>query len=453
MVSVKNMNKKNIAARFITWCFLFTTLSTSCSVFAQKQAASTSLDKVVAIVNDDVLTENELLAKFEIIKQQLANNQTATPNDQELRAQVLNHLIDQKIELQTAARAGIDVEDDTVNKSIEDIAKRNNLTLSAFKQYLTENDFDFNAFHDEIHDQIIIERLLQREIGSRITVTKQEIDKYLNSVAYEQANISEYQLQDILIALPDIPSTEQVRHADLKVNDILQKLQQGKSFEELAIAKSDGGEALQGGSLGWRRIEEIPTIFAEKVQIMEKGEVVGPIRAPNGYHILKLVDIRGTAGQHFTTEFNVKHILLRRDPVTADAVLKANIEKIRAQIENGLPFDEAAKKYSQDPISAAKGGALGWMTGEELVPAFTKAMNEVNVKTLSQPVRTEYGWHIIFVEERRQKEDTKEFQRKKIQKMVFERKYQEESQAWVKKMRDASYVEIVNSGGNERRNS
>lgn len=435
----KKMNKKFALLCFFAAMLYFPILTAA----VESDHSKKMLDSVAAIVNDDVITQKELDNKFDLIKQQLANSQTALPEDAELRLQVLNHLIDQKIELQTAARAGIEVDDETVNKSIHDLAARNNLSFDEFKDYLSKNHFKYSEFRNEIHDQIIVERLMQREIGSHITISTQEIDKYLNSIAFEQKNIAEYHLQDILISLPEVPSTDQISKADAKIADILAQIKQGKTFEQMAIANSDGGEALQGGDLGWRRIEEIPIVFAERVQIMEKGEVFGPIRAPNGYHLLKLVAIRGSSTEHFSTETKVKHILLRKDPVTSDEQLKKNIENIRAQIGKDLNFADAAKKYSQDPVSAAKGGDLGWITDDMLVPPFTKAMNELKIGVISEPVRTEYGWHLIEVEARRQKEDTKDFQRNQIRKSVFERKYQEQAQSWIKRMRDASYVEIL----------
>lgn len=400
------------------------------------------LDGIAAVVNNDVITLSELAKQEDKIKKHITARQIQTPSPLELRAQVLNYLIDRKVELQTAARAGIVVDDETLNAAVESIASKNGLTINELKQTITKDGLSYAEYRDEIRKEMTIERLLQREVGSRIVISKQEVDKYLHSVAYEQQNVREYHLEDILIALPEIPSSKELQAAQKTADDIREKLKNGQSFQELAIAKSNGHEALSGGDLGWRRLEEIPSIFTTTLPSMSAGEVAGPIRTGNGLHLIKLVAIRGNTTTHHTTETHARHILVKTNTLNPDEEIKAKLIKIKGEIENGKSFAEMAKTYSEDTVSALKGGDLGWITPGMLVEPFEKMMNQLKPGLISEPVKTQFGWHIIQVEARREKDDTAEYEEQQIRRRIFERQYEEGNQAWVKRMRDVSYVQI-----------
>lgn len=425
--------------------FVFALFST---VFAETSSEPAShgipLDSVVAVVNDDVITASELNHQVAKVSKQLASRQIKLPSEDELRWQVLNYLIDQKVELQTAARAGIEVDDATLDASIEQIAAHNKASLAELKKVIENDGLSFGEYRAEIRKEMLVERLLQREIGSRITISKQETDKYLHSLAYEKQNVVEYHLEDILIGLPEAPSSAQLQEAQKIADDIRVQLKQGRNFQELALAKSTGQEALSGGDLGWRRIEEIPTAFASLLSGMKPGDVSDPIRTGNGIHLIKLVDRRGNAGVHHTTETQVRHILLKTSGTTTrDNALKAELERIRTEIEHGASFAEMAKRYSQDTVSALKGGELGWIKPGMLVVPFEQAMNQLKPGIISEPVKTQFGWHIIQVEGRREVEDTAEYQEQQIRRRLYERQYEENTQLWVKRMRDASSVQIL----------
>lgn len=412
----------------------------------QKPANATNaqhLDSVVAIVNSDVVTESELNKQYTGIKQHLEQQNKSLPSDAELRSQVLNHIIDQKIILQTAARANIEIDDDSLNRAIRNIASRNNMTKQELKQTLAKSGIDFRDYREDLRKQITIDRLMQQQIGSRVTISKQEVDKYLNSVAFDQQNIAEYHINDILIALPDVPSSQEIRSAKTTAEKVLKKLKQGHPFSEVAIAESNGQDALKGGDLGWRRVEEIPSVFADYITKMDVGDVQGPIRTANGFHIMQLVDTRGSAARHFTQETKVRHILIKSHTPDDDDDIIEELKDIRKKIEAGASFAQMAKEHSDDVVSREKDGTLGWISPGMLVPAFEQAMDGLTIGMVSQPVKTQFGWHLIQVQERRKKEDTHDYQRNKIRKLIYERQFEEEKQHWITKMRSVSYVQSL----------
>lgn len=401
------------------------------------------LDQVVAIINDDVITQSELDKQAHLIKKRLTEKETTLPEQGLLDKQILNQLIEKKLQLQTAHRAGITIDDNTLDQAMEDIAKKNDFTLTQLRKAVESDGVNFDDFRNDIREQIAIERFIAREIANRITITQQEVAKYMNSAGYDQEHIKEYHLQDILIALPEIPSSEDLQKAKKLANTIVEQLNAGKKFETLAIANSNGQSALTGGDLGWRRIEEIPSTFVNDAQIMKVGDIKGPIRADNGYHIIKLLESRGNVQRHHITETRVQHILLKTTLLKGDEVVKAELLTLKKQIENGKDFSAMAEKHSQDPGSAVHGGNLNWVKPGQLVPQFENTMNKLAINELSAPVKSQFGWHVIRVLERRDLDDTEEYEKQKIKKLIYQRHYEEEVQNWIKRMRDASYIETT----------
>lgn len=419
-------------------------ITLACITFLNSHAAFAELDKIVAVVNSEVITESELNNEYTNIKNHLQKEQTPYSNEQKLRTQVLNQLIDQSVELQTASKAGIEVNDAELDQAIEGITKRNKMSLAELKENLKNEGLNFAEYRENVRKQMTIDKLLQHEIQPRISVSKQEVDKYLHSYAFEQQNVSEYLIEDIVIRLPEVPSSEQLHKANQQADEITKKLQQGESFESLAVVYSRGDTALQGGSLGWRRLEEIPSVFSEPVKTMQKNDVSNPIRAANGIHIIKLIDVKGQGGRHYIQETRARHILLKTTPRSDDAAIEAQLKKLQQQIKKDeKDFAELAKEYSEDRVSALKGGNLGWIQGDEMVPPFTQAMNQLEIGKISDPVKTQFGWHLIQVLERRNVDDTEDFQRRQIEKMLYQRNFQEQAMNFVQRMRDISYVNIL----------
>ncbi len=400
------------------------------------------LDTIVAVVNDEVITESELRMHIRFYTADVPD-QSVLPDEKLLRTQILNKAIDQTLGLQTAARLNISIDDDILDKSIQGIAANAEVTTEQLKNNLARKDINYQDYREFVRKELIVQRVLQQELVGKIDVSKSEVEKYLNSVAFDQQNVAEYHIADILLSLSEVPSSQEVQIVTQKVNTVVDALKAGDDFKQLAMAYSDAPNALQGGDLGWRRVEEIPTVFAEKVTDMQEGSYIGPIRTPNGFHLVKLQGIRGAAVKKIVTEHKVRHILLKPEVIDDDADVKAKLLQLRQQIESGEIFAKVAKRYSQDPVSAAKGGDLGWVSPGMMVKPFEQAMQKQKIGIVGEPEKTEYGWHLILVEARREKDHTKDFYASELRKKIFQRKYAEEVQNWLQRARDSSYVEIV----------
>jgi peptidyl-prolyl cis-trans isomerase SurA len=402
-----------------------------------------TLDSVVAIVNTEVITQSELNQAMQMAENELQQTNTPLPDTKQLQMQVLNQLIDHKIELQTAARMGITVSEDQLNQAIEGIAAKNKLTVSQMRDALAQQGIDFAQYRKQIKEQMTIQQLLQRAVGSNINITPQDVKNAENSPYVLAQKHDAYHVDDILISLPDAPSSAQVQEAYAKAQSIITQLQKGANFKTLAAANSDGEEAMKGGDLGWRKLEELPSVFAAKVVDMKPGDVAGPIRTGNGVHVIKLEGVKDNNTNHFVTETDVRHILIKTNLPSDDGPAKQQLEIIRNQIIHGANFADMAKKYSQDPGSAVKGGDLGWVMPGMLVPPFEQAMNQLAINQISQPVKTQYGWHLIQVLGRKQVNDSQQYQQNQIKQMIYMRQFNENAAIWVQQLRDDSYIKIL----------
>ena len=408
-------------------------------------ADTTELDRIVAVVDDDVITRTELNDKLESVEKQLRQQNVALPGEDTLRKQVLERLILTHIQLQLAARSGIQVDDDTLNRTISTVAAQNKLTLSEFRNVLERDGVDFAQFREEMRDEIILRKLRQRQVDSRITVTNQEIDNLL-AAQKRQGNISdEYRVGHILIALPEAATPKQIQAAREKAQMVLSELRHGADFGKTAITFSDGQQALDGGDLGWRRAGELPTIFSDVVLQLKVGEISDLIRSSSGFHIIKLVDHRGS-DRHITTQTHARHILIRPNDLTSDDDARRKLTEIRDRIQHGEDFSAMAKAYSDDKANSGNGGDLGWINPGEMDPDFEAAMNALEPNQLSKPVRTRFGWHLIEVLGRRSQDITEEFERTKAREQIYQRKVEEETVNWLRRLRDEAYVEIRPEG-------
>lgn len=404
-------------------------------------ANTTELDRIVAVVDDDVITRTELNDKLDSVEKQLRQQNVALPGEDTLRKQVLERLILTHIQLQLAARSGIQVDDDTLNRTISTVAAQNKLTLSEFRNVLERDGVDFAQFREEMRDEIILRKLRQRQVDSRITVTNQEIDNLL-ATQKRQGNISdEYRIGHILIALPEAATPKQIQAAREKAQTVLSELRHGADFGKTAITFSDGQQALDGGDLGWRRAGELPTMFSDVVLQLKVGEISDLIRSSSGFHIIKLLDHRG-GDRHITTQTHARHILIRPNELISDDDARRKLEEIRDRIEHGENFAAMAEAYSDDKANSGNGGDLGWVNPGEMDPDFEAAMDALQPNQLSQPVRTRFGWHLIEVLGRRNQDVTEEFERTKAREQIYQRKIEEESMNWLRRLRDEAYVEI-----------
>lgn len=408
----------------------------------------TEIDSIVAIVNDTVITRSELDEQTRTIKQQLRQQNTPVPPGPVFQKQVLERLITSRLQLQLAANTGIRVDDDTLNRAINRIAAQNKLSLTEFRAVLEKDGFSFDKFREDIRDEIIITRLRQRQVDSRITVTDQEVAQFLVAQARQGKSDDEYRLGHIFIALPEAPSPEQIQAARQKAEKILEKLQakvggsaEGSAdFKETAIAVSDGQQALEGGDLGWRSAGQLPSLFASQTLAMKVGELSSIIRSSGGFHIIKLLDYRG-GKRHMVTQTLARHILIRTTELITDDDASIRLEQLAQRIKKGEDFAELARANSDDTLSAAKGGSLDWISPGDMVPAFEQAMNELQPGQISAPFKSEFGWHIVQVQERREHDDTEEYTRSQAQEALRSRKIEEEYQNWLRRLRDEAYVE------------
>ncbi len=403
-----------------------------------------SLDKVVAVVNDNVITLSELDAKVGVMRQQILAKKMELPSDIELKKQVLQHLIDVELQLQLAKRNDITIDDTDLNEAIAKIAENNKISLTQLREELTKQGLNWDTYREDIRKEMILSRIQQKAVGQDIVITQHQVDDYLKS--YEQNEKKQqqtYHIQNIVIPLPESPTTTELTKAKEKAKMLLSKLKQGADFSRMAIAESSGEYALEGGDLGDRHLAELPEVFAQKVVEMNVGQVAGPIRTGNGFQLIKLVAVGGKEEHHEVTKAHVRHILLKQDASMTKEEAVRQINNLYQQLKAGKDFALMAKQYSLDPVSAAKGGDLGWVTPEELVPAFATAMNALPLHTISKPVQSPYGWHLIEVLERKTVDDSKSFQRLQVRQALQQRKFNEAVQNWQQHVRTDAYVKIL----------
>lgn len=417
-------------------------LSLAISVDARSQTAPEiiEIDRIVAVVNDDVIVQSEMLTRMRVVVEQLENSGVPAPPRDVLEKQVLEQLILDRLQMQIAASTGIRVDDEALNRQIADIARRNNLTLREFRDILERDGFVYATFREEIRKELMKSRVQQRQVQDRVQVTDRDIDNYLATRDKQGGENPEYRLGHILVAVPDGASPEELADARDEAEDILARLHAGANFGRTAAAESDGQQALEGGDLGWRKGGELPTLFEEVAPKLEKGEVSDVIRSSSGFHIIKLIDARG-AERHVINQTHARHILIKTNEVLNANAARSRLRVLRARILNGADFNELARASSDDPGSAVKGGDLGWLSPGDTIPPFEKTMNSLEVDAISEPFETQFGWHIVQVLGRRDRDSTDEVRRAKAAEALQKRKIDEELQSWFRQIRDEAYIE------------
>lgn len=409
-------------------------------------SATQDINYIVAIVDDDVIVRTELDDAIENISAQLKSQNVSLPSYAILERQVLERLIIQHLQMQFAIRSGINVDDETLNAALRNIANRNQISLNEFRAVLEREGHNFDNFREEIRSQLIIGRLQQREVANHITVTDQEINDFLASANSQMdRNFNneegEWQLAQILIAMPEGASSEVIQTAKDKAENLLKRLQSGEDFRAMAMMESESRDALEGGDLGWRSINRIPSLFINTVRGMNKGQIAGPIRSPAGFHIIKLLDYRGQRIESIT-QTRARHILIRTGEHISDEDAKTRLNQLKIRIEGGDDFGELARAHSEDSATSTNYGSLGWVNQGDLVPEFEQTMNSLSINTISEPFKTSFGWHIVQVLERRQQNNSQENARVKATEAIRLRKIEEELEAWIRRLREEAYVEI-----------
>lgn len=397
------------------------------------------LDRIIAVADDGVVLQSELDARLATVKEQLLASNTELPPDNVLQEQVLEALIVSNLQLQLAERAGIVISDAQLNAAMEQIARRNNTTLSELPNILASEGIDYFDFREELRDELTLNQLRQREIISRIEITPLEVEQMLE--ASGQSEEKDYNLSHILVAVPSDADQAQIANAQERAEDLIRRLREGEDFGRLAVAYSNGQQALNGGALGWRKGNELPTLFTEQVQKMEPGEISPAMRSSSGFHIIRLNDMRGQ-NPVYEQQSNARHILIIPDEVTNDDQAREQLAEIRAQLLEGADFGDIARTESDDPGSAPRGGELGWNGPNTFVPEFNAALAALEPGEISEPFRTQFGWHIVQLIDRRQRDTSDENRRNQAYLAIRARKAEEEMQLFVRRLRDEAYVDI-----------
>ena len=400
-----------------------------------------AIDRVIAVVNDEAITQYELDEARLVVLQQLKQQKVQQPAADVLDKQVLERLITERALLQYAKESGIKVDDTQVERTIQRIAEDNKLTLDGLRQALAKDGIPYVKYRDDVRNEILVQRLREREVDNRITVSDSEVEAYLATIKAQAGGESEYRLAHILVAIPEQASADQIEAKRRRAEDALKNIRDGSDFGQVAAGFSDASDALSGGSLGWRSGARLPTVFAETVRTMKAGEVSPVLRSAAGFHIVKLVERRSSNEPALVDQTHVRHILVRVNEITSEADAKAKIDRLKDRLDSGAKFEDLAKLNSED-ASSAKGGDLGWVSPGDTVPAFEEAFGKLNVNQTSTPVRTSFGWHLIQVLGRRKQDITADRERSQAQLAIRQRKSEEAFQDWVRQTRDRAYVEV-----------
>ncbi len=406
----------------------------------QPTLAAEPIDRIVAVVNDEVITESELNLRLEEVSRRIAQQKIQAPPENVLKKQVLERTILEHLQLQMAQLTGIKAGDDKVDAALRNISEQNRISLSELYKTVAQEGMSQNAFREQIRNQIVIQQLVEREIGNRITVSDSEVENFLaNSENLDGG--TEYELSHILISLPETATPEVVQQTRDGAEKILQTLRQGGAFEQAAIANSQGDNALEGGKLGWKKTGQLPTLFVNALKTMQPGDVSDVLRSPGGLHILKLHAKRGGKKSLSITQTHARHILLRTNAVVTPQEAWQRLNKLRLRIQNGDDFAELAKSNSEDPGSASNGGDLGWANPGQTVPEFEKAMDALKPNEISAPIQTPFGLHLIQVLERRERDISNERDLADARQQIHGRKVDERYAQWVRQLRDEAYIE------------
>jgi peptidyl-prolyl cis-trans isomerase SurA len=399
------------------------------------------LDRVVAVVNNEVITKGELDARIALVVTQLRAQKVALPPADVVEKQVLERMITDRAQLQFARDSGVKVDDLTLDRTIARIAEQNRMSVPEFRSAIERDNIPFERFREDLRNEIVVSRLREREVDQRIQVSDTEIDVLLDEQKNDTGQSVEFNLRHILVRVPEQASPDQLERQRMRAEEARELAQSGKDFAQLAVAFSDAPDALQGGSLGWRPRDRLPELFTAQLDKMKAGDVSSVLRSPAGFHVLKLEDRRGKSdGAQVVDQVRVRHILMRVSETVSDTEARRKLTLLRERILGGADFAELARLNSDDP-SAGRGGELGWVYPGDTVPEFERAMNALKIGEVSEPVRSPFGWHLVEVLERRQADVAPDRQRMAARRVLAERKADESYQEWLRQLRDRTYVE------------
>ena len=408
------------------------------SLWALASAPAVPLDRVLVVVNDDVITATEVGARIPSVRRQLARQNVRIPSEEVLRKSILDRMVLERLQLQIAKQLGIEVENDKIEFAIQRIAQDNRMSRDEFIAALKQEGLSEDEFRQQIRAQLTIQQLVDREVNNRVTVSNSELENFLSR---NPGGDTEYNLSHILVAVPESASSEAIETARKRADELWNELKRGGDFEQLAIAHSQDDKALEAGSLGWKKAGQLPALFVQAVEKLQLGGVSDVLRSANGFHIVKLNDKRGGSQPHAVTQYHARHILIRPNELISVDEARAKLLALRNRIENGEDFAALAKANSDDAGSANAGGDLGWMTPGQSVREFERAVQALELKQLSEPIRTPFGWHLIQLLERREQDISEERRIASARQQLHARKADERYEQWLRQLRDEAYVD------------
>jgi peptidyl-prolyl cis-trans isomerase SurA len=403
-------------------------------------AKAEAIDRIVAVVNDDVITARELQARREIVESQLKRQGTTLPGGDVLERQVLDRMVTDRVQLQQARESGVRIDDQQLDQALQRIAAGNKLALADFRKAIEKDGISWARFRDDIREEMTIGRLREREVDQRIAISDAEIDAFIEQEEKGGAANEEVELAHILIRVPESANAEVLGQRRARAEEARAKVLAGDSFAQVAAAYSDAPDGLQGGKLGARKLDRLPTLYAEAAAKLAVGAVTELLRSPNGFHIVTLLSRKGGAALPPVQQTRVRHILIRPSEILSEADARHRLAGLRERLINGASFAELSRLYSQDG-TAAKAGELGWIYPGDTVPEFERAMDALKPGEISQPVQSPFGWHLIEVMERRMADVSAERKRMLARQALRERRSGEAYQDWIRQLRDRAYVE------------
>jgi len=406
------------------------------------QAERKLLDQVVAIVDDDVILQTELEARISTIAGRLSAQGTGLPPRRLLEERVLEQLITESVQLQMAEKMGMRISDNELNETLVNIADRNGLSLPEFENQLVAEGVSYRQAREQIRQEMITGRVQQRQVGNRVRVTEREVENYVQALETGGGNDAEYRLAYIFIELDNPSDDASVDATREKAEELRAAILGGRDFREVAVAESDASNALEGGDMGWRSERQLPSLVAPVVPALEVGKPSDVLENNSGFHMVMVMDKRGGSQTQVIQQNRVRHILIRPSEAMTDTEAETTIRDLYQQIQDGADFAVLAREFSDDPVSGSDGGNLGWVSPGQMVPGFEQAMQEADVGELKGPLRSQFGWHILQVEERRQKDVSGDVKQAEARQAIYQRKFETELQNWLREIRDEAFIEF-----------
>jgi len=431
------LNRRLLLAAFLAAVLL---PATGIAATASAPAKADPIDRILIVVNEDIITASEVSQRLASVRRRLQEQNVTPPPEAVLRRQVMEHMVVERLQVQLARLAGIKISEEQLDRAIQTFAERRRLTVEELRNRIAQDPGGVDAFRNELRDQLLAQKLVEREVTHRVSVSEAEIDEVLASRA-SRGTAVEYNLSHILITVPESASPEKIAEARNRAEAVHRELAGGADFKQLAVANSQGQNALEGGGLGWRSDGQLPELFVEALRKINPGEVSPVLRSANGFHILRLNDRRGGNAAVSVTQTHARHILLRINELSNEKQTLRRASELRERLLSGTDFGETARARSDDLASAANGGELGWVLPGQTVPEFEQAMNALKPGEISKPVKTQFGIHLIQVLERREQDMSHERERARARSEILARKSDERLDMWLRQLRDEAFVE------------